>query len=53
MKDLHPLIDRKGRFIPEEKYRDIEGVIQQYSHKYITPQENEGLKTQKLINYKI
>ena len=53
MKDLHPLIDREGKLIPEENYGDIEGIIQQYLHKYITPQENEGLKTQKLINYKI
>ena len=42
---LYPLKSRKGTFTSETMYIDIEVIILQDSHKYITPQENKGLTT--------
>ena len=50
---LYQLTARKEKFISETIYADLEGIIQQDSHIYINPQENEGLTTQKWTNDEI
>ena len=35
-KKLHPLTYRRGKWISEKMYRDIENIIENYSQKYIT-----------------
>ena len=47
---LHALTARKVNCISEKMYRDIQNIIQQYSHKYITSEGIYGLSTQKSKN---
>ena len=49
-KKLHPLTARRGKWISETLYRDIENIIQNYLRKYITLEGGEDLLNQKLTN---
>ena len=44
---------RRGKWISETMYRDIEQIIQHHSHKYITSEGGENLSNQKLTNCEI
>ena len=50
---LHPLTARRGKLILETVYRDIEQIVQQDSHKYITSEVGDNLSNQKLTNCEI
>ena len=52
-KTFHPLTAKKKKWISEKMHRDLENIIQKDSHRYITPERNQGLSTQKLINCEI
>ena len=47
---LHPLTDRRGNWVSETLYREIENIIQHYSQKYITSEVEEDLSNQKWTN---
>ena len=51
--NVHPLTARNGEWVSEIIYKDLENIIQQDSLRYITPDKNEGLSTQKLTNCEI
>ena len=48
---MQPLTSIKEKYISETIYRDIEKIIQQDSHKYITSGGRDSLATRKLTNY--
>ena len=50
---LDTLTDKRGKWILETMYRDIEYIIQHDSHKYITSGGEEYLSNQKLTTCKI
>ena len=50
---LYPLTDRRGKWISETMYRDIEKQFQQDSHKYTSSERIDCSSTQKLTNYEI
>ena len=52
-KKLHLLPYRRGKWISETLYRDIENIIKHYSRKYITSEDGEDLLNQKLTNCEI
>ena len=52
-KKLHPLIDRRGKWISETMYRDIEKIIQHDSQKYITSEDGDDLSDHKWTNCEI
>ena len=45
---MQPLTDRRGKWISEKMYRDIEQIIHQDSHKYITSEGGDKLSNKKL-----
>ena len=47
---LYPLSDRRGKWISETMYREIENIIQNNSQKYITSEYGEDLSNQKWTN---
>ena len=49
-KKLHPFTDRRGKWISETMYRDIEKIIQNDSQKYITSEGGDDLSNQKWTN---
>ena len=50
---LHPLTARRGKWIPETMYSDIENIIKNDSQKYISSEGIEDLLNQKLTNSEI
>ena len=50
---LHPLSDRRGKWISETMYRDIKKIIQHDSQKYITSEGEDNLSDQKWTNCEI
>ena len=50
---MHPLTDRKGKWISQTMYKDIEHIIQNDSQKYITSEVGEDLSNQKWTNCEI
>ena len=50
---LHLLTARRGKWISEKMYRDIEQIIQRPSHKYITSEGKGNLSNQKWTNFDI
>ena len=52
-KKLHPLTARRGKWISETLYRDIENIKEKDSRKYITSEGGEDLLNHKLTNCEI
>ena len=50
---MHPLTDRKGKWISQTMYKDIEHIIQNDSQKYINLEGVEYLSNQKWTNFEI
>ena len=50
---LHPLTDRRGKWISETLYREIENIIKNDSRNYITSDGGEDLLNQKLNHCEI
>ena len=50
---LHLLTARRGKWISEKMYRDIEQIIQNHLQKYITSEGGDNLSNQKLTNFEI
>ena len=50
---MHPLTARRGKWISETIYREIENIIQHDSQKYIASEGGEDLSIQKLTNCEI
>ena len=50
---LHLLTARRGKWIPETMYSDIENIIKNDSQKYISSEGIEDLLNQKLTNSEI
>ena len=50
---LHLFTYRRGKWISEKMYREIENIIQNDSQKYITSEGEEDLSNQKCSNCEI